>query len=185
MQCTWCGTEIPDDSAFCESCGKPLSKDDAVAPTSTSSALTDWVRMVEADSAGSADSATEEEADGKRPAHEGRHVAFRSDDEDVADEPARTEAPRATWDDATGADEGPLEEFTAIPDGDFASSTDYIDSIEPIDVLEDELLVDYPSGPEQPRLGKARIAIIAVIATLFGAAMVLLFCVVLMRVLGI
>ena len=61
-----------------------------------------------------------------------------------------------------------------------------VEADEPSSASQDgELLVDAPSAPDELVLGRSYVVIIAVMATLFAAAVILLACVVLMRVLGL
>ena len=72
--------------------------------------------------------------------------------------------------------EGVLEDILA---------NDVVTSVDAIAVSsEDEPLVAPPSSPVQPELSRGRIAIVAIIAVLFSAAVILLVWAIVMRVLG-
>ena len=159
MQCAWCGKETPDTSAYCESCGHVLenagSSTDAPPTTATEGTV--------------------------GPKHAGaRHAARAKGDANPTPSAGDAEALAGKAEPAAAQDE-PFNEFPDRPWYDPSGAN--VDAIKRS--IRDGSLVDPPSPPAQPKLSRGRIAIIAVIAILFSAAVILLAWALVMRVLGL
>ena len=183
MLCKWCGEETPDDSAFCESCGKAISGESSSEEGEASSdavdvALLDDVDGEQASAVGgeSSDAAAEQ----PESALEEKSQAVLSEEssnaaaEAVAEEILDAYEPWLSF----GAPAGTPVEFAAEESA--ASIPAAIRRSK-----RDEPLVDPPTPPYQPKLGVSRIVIVATVAVLFAAALILLTCVILMRVMGL
>lgn len=115
---------------------------------------------------------------GVAPEASGRELPIPDSEEDEL-----VDSPSAVGDafgfELTFDDGGPVE----YVQDDFFSHDAVIPPVQPPE--DGELLVDAPSAPDELVLGRSYVVIIAVMATLFAAAVILLTCVVLMRVLGL
>lgn len=120
------------------------------------------------------------------PLHEGRHVAIGLHDSETG---GSVQSDVMSGANDSQSDEDYSSEFVDIDDAVHTEDGWASVAFGDVDAMpmpdDDEFFVDDPAWPEQPRLGKARVAVIAVISTLFAAAMILLFCAVMMRVLGL
>ncbi len=190
-------------------------QEDAQPLAERPSALAAWVKMAEeeyeAEHAGVAEHAERSESDrhdasldsgsadaedaadavdaagaSDAPLHEGRHVALGLHDSETGGS-VQSDAAGGASD--SQSDEDYSSEFVDIDDAVHTENGWASVAFGDVDAMpvpdDDEFFVDDPAWPEQPRLGKARVAVIAVISTLFAAAMILLFCAVMMRVLGL
>ena len=178
MRCEWCGEETSDDSAFCARCGHRLQEGAAAEGAFGGEGHADEQFVSSGALAGSS-------------VH-GAIVGNSSSDSGVqrqelpAPNPEKDElvdAPSAVGDafgfELAFDDDGPVE----FVQDDFFSHDAVIPPVQPPD--DGGSLVDAPSAPDELVLGRSYVAIIAVMATLFAAAVILLTCVVLMRVLGL
>lgn len=153
MRCKWCEEETPDNSAYCEKCGRALEDVEAVSDS-------------EGEDAENAEGAKDaEDAEGAEDVTvKASHAKLFEGEQALYDE-----APSEIMEDGLQAlsdDEQEYAVFTGpIPD--------------------DYLLVNPPSPPDQPKLSRGRIAIVATIAILFAAAVILLAWAIILRVLGL
>ena len=183
MLCKWCGKETPNDSAFCESCGREISEETLSEKPEVLSSADDDASLDDVDE----EQASAVEGESSDTAAEQQASVFEEKSQDVLSEKTPNAVKEAVSEEILDVYE-PWLSF-GMPAGspvEFAVE----ESAEPIlDAIrwstQDEPLVDPPTPPHQPKLGVSRIVIVATVAVLFSAALILLTCVILMRVIGL
>ena len=194
MICTKCGKETPDDSAFCEHCGRAVTSAENLVAASSADNAEDAATFSDLNDAKPAEAANDLEPEATSADAEPSDIAdayspiIDSDSESVAigleSVTQNSSHSQAAENDSYHSDS------SANGDSKFAP-IDLYSRLKNLDVStmqrpndEDEFV--YPASvPLQPNLGRTRTIIIAVVGTLFGAALILLFCIAVMRLLGL
>jgi len=194
MICTECGKETPDDSAFCEQCGHAIASAENPVAASSADSAEDAAAFGDLDDDEPAETASDLEPEATSADSESSDItgAYSPDTDSDSELPAigiEHTAEDGSEPHAAEFDSHHLDSL-ANDDSKFAP-IDLYSRLKNLDVStmacpgdEDEFV--YPASvPLQPRLGRVRTVTIAVVGTLFGAALILLFCIAVMRLLGL
>jgi len=203
MICTECGKETPDDSAFCEQCGHAIASAENPVAASSADSAKDTAAFGDLDDAKPTEAASDLEPEASSADLESSNItgAHSPNTDSDSESPAIGLESAARNGFHSHAAEDDLEPHAAEIDSYHLDPLANDDSkFAPIDLYsrlknlnvstmarpgaEDEYV--YPASvPLQPRLGRVRTVTIAVVGTLFGAALILLFCIAVMRLLGL